>query len=207
MIGVSPALFKSLPIVGFCSLMIVGCDRSPSAAPSAPQSASPATQASEVVPATSPASTEPASSTIVINGQPILFPGAMLRLTTADGKVTARLYSNDPKGMLSGSIANNSYDFDMTLPDVADPVDIDQAVWQTKSASSDRQDTPYGIFLNDQQKLLQPQDVAIRFNGQPPNVIVTIQGTFWMYPMRDEPMGASPPVMVNVVATLNTKSP
>jgi hypothetical protein len=204
------ALSKSLLIAGFCSLMIVGCGRAPSAPPPASENTTPATQAAQTEgapAATEPASTQPVSSTLVINDQPILFPGAMLRLTTTDGKVLARLYSNDPKGMLSGTIAMNSYDFDMTLPDVADPADIDQAVWQYKSASSDRQDTPYGIFLNDQQKLLQPMDVTVRFNGRPPNVNVVLQGTFWMFPMKDEPMGGSAPTMVNVMASLDTKGP
>jgi hypothetical protein len=214
MFGVSPAHSKSLLIAGFCGLMIVGCDRTGSAPPSTTDNTTPATQAAQTdatstaaAPATSPASTEPASSTLLIDNRAVLFPGAMLRLKAVDGKVVARLYSNDPKGMLSGAISMNSYDFEMTLPDVADPADIDQAVWQCKSASSDRQDTPYGIFLNDQQKLLQPMDVTVHFTGRPPNVNVVLQGTFWMYPMREDPMGGSAPVMVNVMASLDTKTP
>jgi hypothetical protein len=143
---------------------------------------------------------------LVIDQQEEFFPRAMLRLTKSDGQVIARLYSDDPSGVLSGKETVNSYDFDMVLPDVSDPAEIDQAVWTTRSPSSQRRDTPYGIFLNRKQKLLQPMDLTVRFSGQAPRVRVVLQGTFWMYPM-DQTSRNTAPVMVRVIGSLEATVP
>ena len=186
--------------MGCCGISLAGCGRGQSA-PSA-QAAAPATAPSV---AAGPA-TQPAGSMLVIDQQEEFFPRAMLRLTKSDGQVIARLYSDDPSGVLSGKETVNSYDFDMVLPDVSDPAEIDQAVWTTRSPSSQRRDTPYGIFLNRKQKLLQPMDLTVRFSGQAPRVRVVLQGTFWMYPM-DQTSRNTAPVMVRVIGSLEATVP
>ncbi|MGA3068142.1 MAG: hypothetical protein ABSF29_14960 [Tepidisphaeraceae bacterium] len=143
------------------------------------------------------------SSTLLIGDQPRWFGPAMLRLTQADGKIEARLYSNEPPGDLTGSEMADSYDFDMVLPDISDASDISQAVWTAKSESSQREDTPYGIFLNQQKTVLQPMDVTVHFSGQAPQVQVVIEGTFWMFGTPDEgTLVPPPPVMVRVIGSL-----
>lgn len=61
-------------------------------------------------------------------------------------EVVARLYSDDPKGVLTGKETVNSYDIMMVLPDISDPAEISKAAWIDHSSSMDKQDTPYGIF-------------------------------------------------------------
>ena len=177
-----------------CALLILGCGQSPS---------TPTTQAS-AAPSTEP-TTQPQASILMIDGQPDTFGPAMLRLTKTDGKLEARLYSNEPKGVLTGDETVDSYDFDMMLPDISDPAQIGQAVWTSKSPSSQEEDSPYGIFLNHQKKILQPMDVTVQFAGQAPDVRVIIQGMFWMYRTApDSSLGNTPPVMVRVIGSLET---
>jgi hypothetical protein len=184
---------KTIALLGCYALLIVGCGQGSGG------SAAPATQPAAAAPAT----TEPAGSTLIIGDQPRVFGPAMLRLTTADGKVEARLYSNEPSGVLSGKETVDSYDFEMSLPDISDPAEISSAVWTAKSASSQREETPYGIFLNQQKDILQPMDVTVHFSGQAPNVRVIIDGMFWMYGAREEgTLVAPPPVMVRVIGSL-----
>ena len=130
------------------------------------------------------------------------FPPACLRLTAKDGKVIARLYSDDPRDVLTGKATVNSYDMVMVLPGISDPADIAKAVWENHSASMEKQDTPYGIFLNNQEDVLQPMDVTVRFQGQAPEVKVLVQGSFGLFHMADKTPHPAP-VMVNVVGLLN----
>src|SRR5580704_17089204 len=83
---------------------IVGCDRNPT--PAQPPATHPAPEviapASEPTLVASVAATQPADSSLLIDQAQEWFPQAMLRLTTSDGKIVARLYSDDPSGVLSG---------------------------------------------------------------------------------------------------------
>jgi hypothetical protein len=197
LVGVSKPPCRTIALLGCLALLMVGCDRGPG------ESAAPATQPAAA--AAAPAASAPVGSTLLIGDEPHVFGPAMLRLTQADGKVEARLYSNDPPGALAGKETVDSYDFDMVLPDISDPAEIAQAAWVAKSASSDREDTPYGIFLNQQQDVLQPMDVTVHFVGQAPNVRVEIDGTFWMFRAADEgTLAPPPPVMVRVLGSLET---
>jgi hypothetical protein len=201
-------LFASLLMLAGCGFLIVGCDRGGGSPQSSQANSADTTQPSApVASAAAQHATEPANSYLVINNHEESFPRAMLRITSTDGKVLARLYSDDPSGVLSGNQNVNTYDFDMALDDISDPADIAQAVWTSKSPSSQRQDTPYGIFLNGPQpQVLQPMDVTVKFWGQAPNVIVSVQGMFWLYSVGDETV-APPPTMVAVFGRLNATVP
>jgi hypothetical protein len=188
------------------ALCIVGCQRN-----STPATTNSTTQPQQVavVPATEPTqiapATQPMDSALIIDEKEQWFGPAMLRLSVSDGNIVARLYSDDPSGVLTGKEIVNSYDFEMILPDISDPADIEKAVWVSKSPSSDRQDSPYGIFLNNQACVLQPMDVTVRFRGTPPNVTVMMQGKFWLY--RTDQAIAPAPVMVNVIGSLAATVP
>ncbi len=130
----------------------------------------------------------------------------MLRVSKEDSQIVARLYSDDPSGMLSGTETVNSYDLAMALPDIDDPANIAKAVWTSKSSSSDREDTPYGIFLNEEKQLLQPMDVTVSFAGHAPHITVRIEGAFREYSTNTEEMHA-PPNIVQVMAVLQVTVP
>jgi hypothetical protein len=199
---------------GVALCLIVGCDRSNEPAangagattqPQAVANSVPHRSNPEV--AQDPATTQPTSSTIIVDNRiQEWFPRAMLRLTKEDGQVVARLYSDDPSGVLSGKEIVNSYDLQMVLPDIDDPAKIAQAVWTSKSVTSSKQDTPFGIFLNDQRVLLQPMDVTVRFANQGPLVLVMLQGTFREFPMNSE-MANPTPTMVQVIGALRATVP
>ena len=83
---------------------------------------------------------------LTIDRSPQWFPPARLRLSAKDGTVIANLYSDDPRGVLTGDHSVNSYDILMVLPDISDPADLARTTWVNHSSSMERQDTPYGIF-------------------------------------------------------------
>ena len=151
--------------------------------------------------------TAPAASDLVIAGTNYWFPPARLRLSTSDGKIVARLYSDDPRGVLTGNETVNSYDIMMVLPNITDPADITKTAWVDHSASMEKQDSPYGIFLNNQQDVLQPTDVTVQFRGQAPHIQVIVWGTFGRFHISDQtPHPAPVPVLVKGIldATIPT---
>jgi hypothetical protein len=192
-----------------CSLaLIVGCAKTedePQPARNAPstQPAAVATSVATIAASTAPA--EPTASMIMINGAAQWFPPARLRLSSGkDGKVVARLYSDDPKGVLTGKETVNSYDVMMVLPDISDPADISKTAWIDHSSSMDKRDSPYGIFLNNQQDILQPMDVKVYFQGQSPRMNVVVRGTFSLFHISEQTPNPAP-AMVSVVAFLDAK--
>jgi hypothetical protein len=191
-----------------CSLvLIVGCAKTedePQPAKNAPstQPAAIATPVATILASTAPA--EPTASMMLINGAAQWFPPARLRLSSEKGKVVARLYSDDPKDVLTGKETVNSYDIRMVLPDISDPADISKTAWIDRSSSMDKQDTPYGIFLNGQQDVLQPMNVAVRFEGQAPRINVVVRGTFSLYHISEQTPNPAP-AMVSVVGFLDAK--
>jgi hypothetical protein len=144
----------------------------------------------------------PTASMMMIDRAQQWFGPARLRLTTSNGKVIARLYSDDPKDVLSGKETVNSFDMKMQLDGIADPADIAKAVWINRSSSMDRQDTPYGIFLDNQHEILQPMNVTISFQGKSPRVKAIVQGTFGLFHISDQ-MPHPAPVPVSVVGILD----
>jgi hypothetical protein len=189
-------------LAGICSLaLIVGCAKTDNSAGQSPGAPTTQQAVSQSGVAEAP-TTLPSASVFTIDRSLQWFPPACLRLTAKDGKVIARLYSDDPRDVLTGAATVNSYDLVMVLPGISDPADIAHAVWVSRSASIEKQDSPYGIFLNNQEDVLQPMDVTVRFQGKAPNVKVLVQGSFGLFHEADRTPHPAP-VMVNVVGLLN----
>jgi hypothetical protein len=197
-----------------CSLaLIVGCAKSedqPQAAANPPTSQPAASSTGATPIAATPnqaniAPAEPTASMLMINRAAQWFPPARLRLSSdKDGKVVARLYSDDPKDVLTGKETVNSYDIVMVLPDISDPADISKTVWIDRSSSMDKQDTHYGIFLNGQQDVLQPMNVTVGFQGQAPRLNVIVRGTFNLYHISEQTPNPAP-TMVSVMGFLDAR--
>lgn len=202
---------RRITLACFCSLaLIVGCAKTDDstdqgASGAATQPAAGVSQPAQSGVAASP-TTAPTASALTIGRSQQWFPPACLRLSSKDGKVIARLYSDDPREVLTGKATVNSYDLVMVLPDISDPADIAKAMWVSHSASMDRQDTPYGIFLNNQEDVLQPLEVTVHFQGQAPNVKVLLQGSFGLFHMADKTPHPAP-VLVDVRGVLNASVP
>lgn len=187
-------------MVGLAMALLVGCERNPtdSAVPQpAPQA--PTTQTSQV-PSTRPEPSPPATSVVVVDGEPLLFPPARLRLEPRDGHVWARLFSEQPPPDVREPFVHNSYYFDMRL-DVEDVEQVPSAVWSYKALSHERADSPNGIFLRDLRDHLQPDDVQIEFTKEGDELIVHIVGRF--LPFQERALIPAQPVLVE--ATLKTR--
>ncbi len=158
---------------------MAGCEKSPAPAPVAAVVATPASQPA-TAPATEPA-TQPALTSLLINQLFRQFPGARLRIETADDHVTAILYSSDPPAAINDDYTGNSYYLKMPLEDVKNPAAIDGAQWRFKSISSDRSDSNDGIFLNGFRHQLQPIDLLVRFESAGSRIRVRLAGEFMDY--------------------------
>ncbi|MGD0767790.1 MAG: hypothetical protein ABSB42_06295 [Tepidisphaeraceae bacterium] len=192
-------------LVCACGLgLVAGCAKTDDGQPQAQGSASTQPAVAGNPGQTSPNSgltaPQPTASMLKIDQSPQWFPPARLRLSAKDGKVIANLYSDDPRDVLTGDHSVNSYDILMVLPDISDPADLARTTWVNHSSSMERQDTPYGIFLNKnkQQDVLQAMDdVRVSFSGQAPRIKVKVQGTFALFHVSDQtPHPAPAPVSV-----------
>jgi len=177
-----------------CTWIVTGCGE-----PAAPPKTSPAPA---TVPATQSATTEPATSKpsvsfMLINGKTVAFPLAKLRVDRKGSRVTALLFSDDPKDAINANYDGNSFYLEMDL-DTDDVEDLAGAMWSYKSKISERQDSPYGIFLNGHKKQLQPMDVRALFEVNESATSIHIAGRFMSY-TDDENV---PPEIIAVDAKL-----
>jgi hypothetical protein len=160
------------------------------------------------LPAAAPSSTQPAtlpSAFMIIKGQRVDFPPAKLRVSSSDGKVIALLFSDDPKDAISDQYTGHSFYLEMEL-DVAEPKDYLSAAWHFSADSHDRQDTPYGIFLDGHRRQLQPTDVRVKFEPSPFGSDVTtvwLKGTFLEINIQDP---GTPPREAEVSAQFVAKT-
>ena len=154
------------------AMTLCGCDRSAPAPVARPTTAATAPASSAL------AATAPAVSVININGHSDIFPAARLRLEQEDGRIVALLFSDDPREALKDNYTGNSFYLRMEL-DVVDPGELSQAQWHFQShSSSEREDSPYGIFLVGRKTQLQPFDVQARFARDGGTTIVHLAGQF-----------------------------
>jgi hypothetical protein len=134
--------------------------------------------ASAVQTATRPAQTQPAAAFLTVDGQIVQFPSARLRLSRTGEGLRALLFSNDPKEAMAGDYQGNSFYFDFPLK-IADPKDLADAEYAFKAPTSETEgDSPNGVFLHGMRTHLQPQDIAISFDGESPQVIARVAGRF-----------------------------
>jgi hypothetical protein len=179
-------------MAALCLLAAPGCDKpraQVSVAPPTPPATAPPPQGA-LPPAAATQAAEAADNTpdgciMMINQQPVQFPPARLRIKSADGKVTALLYSDDPKDALDNNYTGNGFYFSLSL-DVPD-AQFDHATWTHQSETSERTDTPFGIFLDGHRRQLQPLDVRIRLlPAASGGIKVEMAGTFLSVDPRDD---------------------
>src|SRR6185312_5712979 len=118
-----------------------------------------------------------------------------LRVNKANGQITARLYTVDPKAALADDYVGNGYDLMMTLDDINEPTEVYNSFWQYKSTSREFSDSPHGIFLEGIKYQLQPADVTARFLGDMLMVRVQLKGQFLLF---DQSNVTAPPRSVYV---------
>lgn len=162
-------------------LAIAGCDRAPAPEPAAPAAATLPATAPATSPATGPATTQALVSTFLnIDDNIVEFPPARVRLDPGDEGLVALLFSDDPPAALEESYLGNSFYLQMPL-DITDPKELPAAQWVHRSASSEREDAPYGIFMEGRRWHLQPDDVRADFTRDADQLEVSLRGTFLLF--------------------------
>lgn len=150
-------------------------------------------------PATEPASTQPATSQLTIDGRVWNFPTARLRVSKSGDHVVARLYTNDPKSAINDDYKGNGYYLVMSLDDIREPQQIYTAQWQHKARSREFVDSPSGIFLEGMKYQIQPFDVTAKFLGDMLLVRIDLSGEFLQFDSTDS---SAPPKSVFVKGSL-----
>lgn len=135
-----------------------------------------------------------------INGQWAVFPKARLKLEGDGTHLTALLFSDDPPEAIKDDYQGNSFYLPMAL-DIDEAKDLASATWSYRARTSEREDTPYGIYLNGRKMQLQPYDVRATFAGGD-LATITLSGEFLLW-QASEPRG--PAQTVAVVAELPVK--
>jgi hypothetical protein len=154
-------------------------------------------------PTTGPASNRPRAA-MMIDERRYDFPPAILRIKPKNDRLLVLLMSDDPKDALDENYNGNSFYLEMPV-EAADVKDLSSAVWHYVAPSSDRTDTPDGIFLDGNRKQLQASNVTVHFEADatdpdhPKAMAVDISGTFLLFDTHDDNV---PPKVVPVVAHL-----
>jgi hypothetical protein len=174
---------------------LIGCQREPQ--PAASATSQPATAASP--PVTSPAALEP--SYLSIDGRPLAFPPARIRIDSDDGRVVALLFSDDPKDAVDGDNAGPGYYLELPL-ELKTPPSLDGAVHISQAASGDREESPFGIFLHGRRLTLLPDELRVEINGEAPAVQVDLVGVFTSF---DATQPAAPARRVQVQGHLTAQ--
>jgi hypothetical protein len=165
----------------------LGCNRAQTASTATQPSTNAQPSAVTIEPATAPA-TEPvarAPSVILIDQKPASFPPALLQIRDRDGQLTAILMSDDPKDAINEDYHGNSFYIEMPL-EVTDVKDLPNFVYRYSSPSSEKTDSPNGIFLDGNRLQLQPSSMQARFSGDDSSMTVVLSGQFLQFPTREE---------------------
>jgi hypothetical protein len=173
--------------IAAAALPLGGCDRATGDAQSGkagPATTTSYTTSASRAAATSPATTQAAESLLNIDGTLVLFPAAKLRIDEADGKVVARLFSDDPQHALDENYDGNSFYLQIEI-DPADAKDLDGVTLKYSAPGTERDDTPYGVFLEGRRWVLQPANLTFTFAGSAPSVDVAMNGTFLLFDTSD----------------------
>jgi hypothetical protein len=187
---------------------VVPATQPASSAPVPPVANAPATEPyAEVTLAEAPATqaaTEPAQSELSIGRKDFYFPPAVLHFSSSNGRVSARLITDDPPAAIETGYHGNSFDLIMAL-DIADASQIDGAAW-TYSAppAAGTEESAHGIFLDGQRQRLHPQQVTAQFSRQGDKVNVHLSGWFSYYDSAQTDRSFGPPKRVRVEGTLET---
>jgi hypothetical protein len=192
---------RSLPIVVMVGLF-VGCNRAQTAGPASQPTGSAQTSAARIQPANP--TTEPAEripAVVVVDSKPLSFPPGILQLRARDGQLSAILMSDDPKAAIDDNYHGNSFYLEMPL-EVQDTKDLASYVYRYEAPTSDRTDSPNGIFLDGNRLQLQPAQMQVKFDGDDTSMGVTLSGTFLEFDTHDDTIA---PKRVNVVSKMEVE--
>jgi hypothetical protein len=167
--------------------VMVGCNRAQTAGPTTQQSGTAQTSAATIEPTSAPA-TEPvvrAPSVILIDQKAYSFPPALLQIRNRDGQLTAILMSDDPKDAINEDYHGNSFYLEMPL-EVADVKDLPDFVYRYSSPTSEKTDSPNGIFLDGNRLQLQPASIQAMFSGDANLMTVTLSGQCLQFQTRED---------------------
>ena len=109
--------------------------------------------------------------------------------------------SDDPKSAIDEDYHGNSFYLEMPL-DVSDPKDLSSYVYRYEAPTSERTDSPNGIFLDGNRLQLQPSQMQVRFEGDETSMGVMLSGTFLQFETRDDTIA---PKQVHVAAKLEVE--
>ena len=154
---------------------------------------------SDATPATTQIAREP--SIIIIDQQRYEFPPAVLQLRQRDEHLDAILLSDDPKAAISENYHGNSYYIQIPAQ-AADVKDLSSAPWRYTASSSERSESPDGIFLDGNRIQLQPSDIVVRIEGEGSMMTVYLFGNFQIFDTHNEKV---PSRIVPVTATFNAR--
>jgi hypothetical protein len=181
---------------------LLGCDRSQTAGSATQPSGNPQTSAAHIAPATAP-TTGPvarAPSILLLDQKPITFPPAIVQLRTRDGQMMAILMSDDPKDAIEDNYHGTSFYIEMPL-DITDQKDLADYVYRYAAPSTDRTDSPNGIFLDGNRVQLEPANMQVGFTaGEDGSMTVMLSGSFQRFETRDD---TTSPNVVKVMAKLD----
>jgi hypothetical protein len=110
------------------------------------------------------------------------------------------LFSDDPKDAIDRDYAGNSYYLELTLELSGPDEKIDGAEHASESGTSEREDSPYGIFLQGRRWILQPDKLRVTLSGEPPDVTADLAGVFLLFDTEDP---TTPPRPVPVQGQLH----
>lgn len=116
-----------------------------------------------------------------INGRLVPFPRARLKIEDDGKHLNVLLFSDDPPQAINDDYTGNSFYLQMGL-DVADPRDLHLGTWRHQARSQEREDTPFGIYLNGRKAQLQPYNVNASFSpGDHETSVVHLWGNFLLW--------------------------
>ena len=176
---------KSVPILLLVGLLI-GCERAKTAGPASRPAGTAQTSAARIEPANpTTAPIERAPSVIVVEQKPLTFPPAILQIRNHDGQLSAILMSDDPKTAIDDNYHGNSFLLELPL-ELNDLKELSSYVYRYEAPSSERVDSPYGIFLDGGRLQLEPLQMQVKFEGDDASMGAIITGNFLEFETRDD---------------------
>lgn len=172
--------------IGAMIALLVSCDRAQTAGPATQPAGNPQASAARITPANpSTAPAERAPSVILVDQKPYTFPSAILQIRNRDGQLSAVLMSDDPKDAIDDNYHGNSFYLEMPL-ELTDLKELPTYIYRYASPTSDRTDSPNGIFLDGNRLQLQPQQIQVKFEGDESNMTLMLSGQFLQFETRDD---------------------
>jgi hypothetical protein len=192
---------RTCPILVLVGLLI-GCDRAQTAGPATQPAGNAQTSAAVIQPAsptTAPA--EPIPAVVWVDQKSLTFPPAILQLRTRDAQLTAILMSDDPKSAIDDNYHGNSFYLEMPLG-LNDPKELSSYIYRFDAPTSERTDSPNGIFLDGNRLQLQPSQLQVKFEGDEKSMGVMLSGSFLEFETRDD---TAAPKQVRVVSKMEVQ--